>query len=158
MTLTLRKLGLAFAISLGLNLFLAGFIAANLMRPRRPPPSELASGGAMLFHAGQALGDSRHPALLELMKKHRPALQQERRRIKDARGAVKAALIATPFEAKQLDRALAQLRQETDDSQALLHGALVELATKMTAEQRKAMAELSERPDKLRSRPQRRTR
>lgn len=143
MTVTLRSLSVALAVSLALNVFLAGFLAAQALRPSEGRPS---AAGPMLFRAGEALGDPGHPAIREVMRAHRQELRAHRRAIREARREVHESMVAEPFDQERLSAALASLRAETTSSQVLLHRALVQLATSMTPEQRARLSKLSEEP------------
>jgi Spy/CpxP family protein refolding chaperone len=82
-------------------------------------------------------GDPRVEAAMgRVIDRRGPALRAQREKLRATRGRVAAAFEAEPFDAAALDRALADLRAQTADSQRLMHEALIEAAPSLTAEQR----------------------
>ena len=94
----------------------------------------------MLFRAGDAMGQGRHPRLRALLDRRKPALIAHRRAVRAARAEVRQALVADPLDEKRLTRSLEALRRETTRSQQLLHASLVEIARGMDPEQRQRLA------------------
>lgn len=133
--MTNRKMTVALSVSLALNLFLGGFLVARAVyRPQRHASGGPIMGPGGLMRDGEMPGQAR-----AIMEKHRPALREHRQGLRAARREVRAALAQEPFEAEQLKQALAKTRRYTGDSQAALHDALVEVASKVGPEHRKKL-------------------
>jgi len=131
-----KRLAILLAVSIGVNLLLAGvLLGRGFGRPR---------GG----HAGPRPDDSgvewregrRHPVVREAVERRRGELSARRGAIEAARAKVRDALGRDPFDRALLEAALTNVRTETAESQALLHGALVEGAASATLEQRRELA------------------
>ena len=130
---------IALVVSVAFNLFALGFIAARALRPRDPH----AMHGPFMGPHGlmkDGLGPQGEPMIDKVMARHGQSLRNERGELRQARRAVRDALLSEPFDAAQLERALAALRARTDSSQTRMHEALVELARSLPLEQRKLLA------------------
>jgi uncharacterized membrane protein len=125
--------------SVAVNLFLATWLVAWGWRVGihlfgkpvfgPPPISERASGG-----------DGLPPSLRALIDVDKTRLRPLMRDARDARRAVGDALQAEPFDAGQLDGALANLRRSADSIQLELHQAMLKAAIEGGPETRRAMA------------------
>ena len=137
---TTRRLGIALAISVGINLFLVGGIASHLLRApsSRPPPPD---GGHFLFRSSERLSDPGRAKVRTIMRRHRSDLAPRRKAMREARKDVQAALGTEPFDRARLDRGLEQLRKETSRAQRELHTALGEAAEQLNSEDRKHLGE-----------------
>ena len=80
-------------------------------------------------------------SMRSLWKRHAASLGARHEAIDTARQSVREALIAEPFQAPALEHALASLRKETDETQVMLHRALVESAADMSLEERRKLAD-----------------
>lgn len=140
-----RRLGLMLLASLGLNLFLAGFLAARLWGgPGHPPPGRPFGPRELVVAARQAGAEGQ---VRELMQRRREGLRKHHGQMRAARAEVHAALLAEPFDAARLREALDRVHSGTADAQSAVHEAFVELAQGMTPAQRKALAaQLRRRP------------
>jgi len=143
---TTKRLGIALAVSLAVNLLAAGFLVSRALHLHRFPPP--APQGAP-FDEGPFLGPrgllgqagSRNaPRVREVMRAHAGELRQGRAELHAKREAVEAALRAEPFDAAALERALGELRASTNAAQERMHAAMVDLAKKLPAEERRALA------------------
>lgn len=128
-----RKLAIALCVSLALNLFLAGFLAARAAFGRRPHGPRDPRGPFAAMMEGEP-GEA--DVVREVMRRHHDALRGERSRLRDARREVTEALAADPFERARLERALAETRAHTAASQRAMHDALVEIVDGLEPEQR----------------------
>jgi uncharacterized membrane protein len=133
-----RKLSIALAVSVALNLFALGFLAARGFHGH----------GDHGPHAREELrkrhGRARHgfgPYAAELSEARRTAMRSHRQAIGDAQHAVTEALRAEPFDRAALQAALQTLRARQAAAGEAAHGALVELAAKLDAPGRRALAE-----------------
>lgn len=145
-----NKRGIVFAISLTLNVFCIGLLAAPLLT-QRPEAAEGAerlerAGRPLLFRAGEVLGRRDDPRLRQLMLRHRPELRERRRALRAARAELRASLESDVWSEARLAAALRGLREETLASQELLHQALLELARELTPEQRARLSRLADLP------------
>jgi uncharacterized membrane protein len=140
-----RWLVIALVISAAFNLFALGFIAARALRPHGHGHGHGPHGehGPFMGPRGmmrEGFGPEARPLVDKVMARHGESLRGERMELRKARRAVRDALLQEPFDASQLQQALAGLRARTDSSQQRMHEALVELARTLSLEQRKALA------------------
>lgn len=130
-----RKLAVALAVSVALNLFLLGMLSVRLLHRDR-----VAYGGPgrALFRADEAFrGDELR--MRRILSDHKRELMTQRRAARKARHHVQAALETEPFDRSRLERELQSLRTETQRSQEALHRAFLDLATEATPEQRRRL-------------------
>jgi uncharacterized membrane protein len=139
MTPVTKRLAIALAISIGVNLLFAGFyLGLRVQRSKQPPPH--ASVGARM-HGVDRAGPRAHPGpSRRTFGDRHPELKEHRQKTAAARGAVRAALEQEPFDKALLERALEGLRKETSESQTLAHRALVETAARADTQARRQMA------------------
>lgn len=121
MSRSLKLLVLALVVSVALNVVVLGFFAARMARR-----SHEGRGGS---------------SLREKWKEQAAPLRGRREAIERARRAVRAALVAEPFDSQALTLALAALRAETNDTQEALDQALVQFALGLGPEERRKLAE-----------------
>jgi uncharacterized membrane protein len=81
------------------------------------------------------------PEVEKIMEGQRAALRAQRDSMMAVRGKVTDALQAEPFDAARFAAALAELRTQTTQMQTQMHTAFVEVATKLSLEQRKRVAQ-----------------
>jgi hypothetical protein len=135
-----RKLSIALAVSVALNLFALGFLVARGFHGHRGhggPPEAREELHAR--HGRKARGFG--PYAAELSEARRTAMRSHRRGIADAQRAVTRALAAEPFDRAALQAALQALRAQQAAAGEAAHDALVELAGKLDAPGRRALAE-----------------
>jgi uncharacterized membrane protein len=138
MTPLAKRLSIILAISVAVNLLLAGIMVGRAFRHRPPPPPD-----AHGFHADR---EGRKGPLRGLFREHGDALRDKRRSMGDARRTARDALAAEPFDRAALERALEALRKETTASQEIMHRAIVESAAKGSPDERKKLGHALERP------------
>lgn len=133
MTPWTKRLAIALAVSLALNLLIGGFLLGRgLRRPEqhgpfmRPMPSAL--------HARER-GPWR-----KFLQGHRDELRARQGALRAARRDAREALAKPNFDAAELERTLAAVRAETAQGQEQLHRALVEAAKSASPEQRRELA------------------
>jgi len=142
-----RKLAIALAASIGLNLFLGGMIASAWIAKRhyaghrdRPPASGLA--GNFDFRGGfEAAGPEARPMAREIRREYGPRLRESGRGMRAARRAVGEILQGDALDKAALQAAFRDLRQATDAAQAVMHEVMIETMTRLTADQRRAFLE-----------------
>lgn len=135
MTSFAKRLGIALAISVALNLTLAGFFLGRAFDRR----SGLGPGrGDAGWFDPRAPRDDR---LRALFHEHRDDFRSRRQATRAARAAVRSALERDPFDKAALEKSLADLRAETSRSQERLHQVLIEAAEKGGGETRGKLAE-----------------
>jgi uncharacterized membrane protein len=140
MTITARRLAIALAISVALNLFLAGFVAMRALHGGRHHAR--GQHGPFLGPRKLSGGDPAiRQALRAAMKRRDGEFRAHGQHLHGARVAVSAAFGAEPFDAQALERAFVDLRARTVESQALMHGVLAEVAPTLTSAQRARLAE-----------------
>ena len=136
-----KRLWIALAISLTLNLFGLGFMSARWLHgpggDHHGPRGPFFGPRGLLLDS--ELGGSMDAEVRGVMERHRESLRAQREQLREARQAVGAALGSEPFDAEALKQALARLRQATGESQALMHAALIEIAPALTHAQREGL-------------------
>ena len=139
----------ALAVSLVVNLLLAGFLVGRM-------------SGDFGFRGGigaapkmpqlRFLEDDRRREVthgLETRKALRPILRELRGSQRD----IRASLVAEPFEEEALSASLAEFRRHLEESQALSHKKLVAVAARLTPDERRRLARTL---DRRRGQPDRR--
>ncbi len=138
-----RWLAIVLGVSVALNLFFLGLFSARAfqrseVRPERPPHGATA-GGPRRFRQRARSFDWMTDDEREQLRPRRKALRGLRREVQEA-------LRADPFELDQLNRALSELRRETDGIQASVHELMLRRAQGMNAEERRRLADSQWRP------------
>lgn len=129
MTPLAKRLAIAVAISLGLNLLLGGVLVGQALQRRAQRVAALDGPMGSSLHARGMRGPG---AFQRTVGTRHPEFGERRKVIEAARQKVREALTREPFDKAALEAALAGLRKETEASQALAHGALVETAASAT--------------------------
>jgi uncharacterized membrane protein len=136
-----RKLSIALAVSVALNLFALGFLAARGFHGHGRLDAPPHAGEDMHMRRGGRRAHGFDPYAAQLSEARRTAMRGHRQAIADARRAVSAALAAEPFDRAALQAALQALRAQQAAAGQAAHDALVELAAKLDAPSRRALAE-----------------
>ena len=140
MTPIVRKLGIALAVSVAVNLFTLGFLTARGFHGARGHDGPAHGAQEQRMRRGRdAHGFG--PYAAELSEARRTAMRGHRQTIAEAQRAVAAALGAEPFDRAALQAALQALRARQAAAGEAAHDALVELAGKLDAPSRRALAE-----------------
>lgn len=144
-----RKLAIALAISIGLNLFLGGAIASAWLVKRQygeAPPPRAGMAGDFDFRGGlAALGGEARPLAREIRRKYGPRLREAGKAMHDARREAGRMLRADDIDPAELDKTLSALRARSDEAQAVMHGVLMEAMTNLTPDQRREFLEAAMR-------------
>jgi len=153
-----RKLAVALAVSIGLNLFLAGMIASAWLTKRHyaerfDRPAAALAGGFDLRRGLEAAGPDARPMAREIRREYGPRLRESGHDMHEARAAVAEVLRADELDPAALAAALRELRQASDKAQAVMHEVLVETMTRLDAEQRRAFLEAATRRNGRGERP-----
>ena len=141
-----RKLAIMLAVSIGFNLFLGGAIASAWLVKRqygdlRPPP-QASMAGEFDFRGGlAALGGETRSMAREVRREFGPRLREAGKAMHETRREVGRMLRADDIDPVALDAALVALRQHSDEAQAVMHGVLKEIITKLTPDQRRIFLE-----------------
>jgi uncharacterized membrane protein len=132
-----RKLAIALAISVGLNLFLGAFFVARIVlrhhHAHQMGPHPMDGPMGMLHDVDDPKVRKYMQQMFERQREH---FEHDREQIREARQKVAHALEREPPDHAQLEAAFTELRSATTASQANLHHSLIELAPKLTPEQR----------------------
>jgi hypothetical protein len=139
MTLTTRKLAIALAVSVALNLFVLGFGAARMLgrdgRMHEPRAEQ------QFRDRGEWGPRGPGPHMFDMMGPRSGAMREHVNALRQAQRAVATALTADPFERPALEAALAQLRQRQSAAAEASHAALCDLAQKLDKPGRHALVE-----------------
>jgi uncharacterized membrane protein len=139
-----RKLAIALAISVGLNLFVGGMITSAWITKRAGPerPAAAAQAGKFDLRGGfEAVGRDARPIAREIRREYGPRMREAGEAMQHARRAVGEILRGDELDPEALDAAFAELRQASDAAQATMHRILLETMTRLTPEQRRAFLE-----------------
>lgn len=137
-------------VSLVLNVFLIGAIAAGLVVRHGPPllghhrPAHFL-GMPSPHKIRDALPESAQAVLDGVFEAHRQEMRSRLGRLREARRNVAAAIRAEPFIPAALESAFAELRAREVEVAAEAHGAFAELAAKLDRESRAHLADLVDR-------------
>ncbi len=124
--------------SLALNLFIAGFVVAQVARGDKVVTAPAAA------RAAQPLS-RQAPEVRRVVEQNDKVVRPNLVNVRKANEAVSTALLAEPFDAERLTKALERLRSATLTSQKALHGAMFETVATMSPEQRRQFAEATKR-------------
>lgn len=138
-----RKLMIALAISVGVNLFLGGFVVARVVMRRHHMQHEHGFGPHPMAGPHAMFSDVDDPKLRaqmeHLLDARREAFERDRERMHKARQQVARTLEQEPFDAQALGAAFDELRNATTASQLALHQSLIEAAPKLSNEARRKL-------------------
>ncbi|HKQ69578.1 MAG TPA: periplasmic heavy metal sensor [Polyangiaceae bacterium] len=123
-----KMLPFALVVSVVINVFLIGFVAARVARRHEDRRFDG-------FGADRAAGPARG-----MWNRHGVLLRPRRDALEAARRGVRDALLADPFQPEAFEMTLAKLRAETGDAQTVLHRALVEEARSASTDERRRLA------------------
>jgi uncharacterized membrane protein len=141
MTPWAKRLAVALAISVGLNLLLAGMMLGRKLSQLPPESACGPAGFGPRFGGGQGQGPGRRSqALREAIGRNRGAFDHQRKAIGRARMEARDALRRDPFDRAALEGTLSNLRAETARSQEAMHRAIVEAAQNAAPAERRALA------------------
>lgn len=133
MTPLAKRLAIAVAISVALNMLLAGLWLGRSWHDRHhrfaPPASSFERRAAR-----------RHPELRRAFERKAPEFAAHRKAAQASRVRVAESLKREPFERAGVDRALAELRAENARAQELMHAELAAQAERGSPEQRRELA------------------
>lgn len=120
-------------VSIGLNLFLLGFMVARAAKHTPPRPNAVGFDGA----EGQR---SKVPkAVRESLKRRQAELRPSQTSLREARREVRDALNTEPLDTARLEKALAQLRESSATLQVESHRVLLDAAQHLNPEQRRGL-------------------
>jgi uncharacterized membrane protein len=134
MTPLAKRLSIVLAVSIALNLLLGGIMLGRALHRPHPPPR--AEREAPAFRHER---EGKRAAARGLFREQSEALRDKRTAIGEARRTAQTALESEPFDRAALERALESLRKETAASQEIVHKAIVEAASKGSADERKEL-------------------
>ncbi len=136
MTPWTKRLALALAISVAMNLLFAGFLLGR--GARSGPRGDF--GRALPREPSAALPGRKHGPWRGAFERHGPELRTQQDQLRAARRAAREALLQPNFDAARLETSLAAVRAETTKSQELLHRSLAEAAATAAPSDRKDLA------------------
>ncbi len=133
-----KWLVLLLVLSLGANLAMAGFLAGRATGDR---------GGARLLDPNlrvtrallQQLPEERREALRPIVREQLRSIRPSVGGIREAQRDIESALVAEPFEAEELEKALSAFRAHLNRGQETSHAALVGLARSLSPEERRLL-------------------
>lgn len=136
-------------LSLVANGVLIGYLIGSFSRQEFRPPLLDPMVGAR--HILGELPPARRDALKPLLNQHLRDLRPNLREIRHAQSDMRAAILAEPFDAAALDRALENFQQRLGRSQANGNSSFVAFVAALNPQERKALVEGMNRPSRDRS-------
>ena len=141
-----RRLAIALAVSVGLNLFIGGMVTSAWLSKKRPSGQRQPEIGAMMrpldLRKGIAvLGDADRPAIARIRKHFGPALRQQGREMREAQRDVGRLLREEALDPAALAAALKRLRRGSAAAQETMHGLMVDIVKELTPGQRRRFFE-----------------
>lgn len=134
-----RGIKIALAVSLALNLLVAGLVGGAVLR--RGGPDEAPAIRALgLAPFAIALPREGRDDMRRRIEADAPRLRAERARIGDSLREVRRALLADPFDREAAAAALARSREAATALQGIGHSALLDTLEEMTVEDRAEVA------------------
>jgi uncharacterized membrane protein len=138
---------LALFLSLGLNLFIGGFVVAH--RFHRPPhefadqrpPNERPGMHAFVDRMASTLPAADRDQFLSVIAGYKAEMATAEKQVHDARQKVRDAVAADPFDRTALESAFGDVRARMQDMQKVMHGALADAISHLSPDARKALAE-----------------
>ncbi|MEK9678998.1 MAG: periplasmic heavy metal sensor [Rhodospirillaceae bacterium] len=134
-----KRLAIVLYCSLAVNVLLAGIIAAVYFKDHQRRGVR-----GMLYSvpwAARVIGKEVRPKARELYRSRLEQIQASRDKLNQNYEQVNAALAADPFEKAKFDTALNDLRVNALARQEMIHRGMTELATGLTAAQRRKLAD-----------------
>ncbi|MCW2235745.1 periplasmic heavy metal sensor [Azospirillum canadense] len=131
-----RWMPIALVGSLGLNLFLGGFVLARHHHPGGPPPPP----DRFIEHMASTLPDADAAILRRALADHREALAADHRRRDAFPHQLQAAIAAEPFDPKALASLFADHDRAEMQSRETLQQAVIAAVSAMSAEGRHRLA------------------
>ncbi len=132
-----RRLGIALMVSLGLNLFLGGVLVSRWIFEPPPPISERAYR-AFDHRAGlEVLDPAQRERVAAIWRDNRREIRRAARGYREARWALRQALIAEPFDPAAIEAAQRELAARVDAVRAVMTAHLTEIAAALPPEQRR---------------------
>jgi len=141
-------------VSLALNLFVAGVVVAHKLHPHPHGFGEWQQRGdneppmrAFVDRLAGKLPPDDRTKFLALVGDYRAELGTAGQALRLARGKVRDALAADPFDRNALESALGDVRARMQDMQKVMHAAVVDAATQLSPEARKSLSNWGEHKD-----------
>ena len=134
-----RWLAVLLALSVAVNLGLAGFVAGRVYSGAHGGPLHDPAWG--LARALRALPEERRDALRPMLRSQMRTLGPSLRHLRVAQRELIESAAAEPFDRVALEEAMARFRNELLASQERSHRALVEVMAALSADERKRVLE-----------------
>jgi uncharacterized membrane protein len=136
-----RYLAAGLAVSVAVNLFLAGMITAGWLMGRDPEVAAREAPPPFFRRGMAALSEEVRPIVEDVRRRHAREIVQNTREVRAARREVREALSAGELDRARLEAAFQTLRQRTDRAQSAIHGLMVEIAAALPPDQRREFFE-----------------
>ncbi|MFQ5562978.1 MAG: periplasmic heavy metal sensor [Parvularculaceae bacterium] len=144
-----RGVTIALLVSLALNIFAVGFIGGRFVGDRTapPPPHERmrSAGPAAFWSGGEGLPPEDRDAFIAVFREHHEELRTLNEDIHRARLAFSAALGAPQWDRAAVERAHSELKAAEARRDSLMSVLFLDAMETLPAEQRRILAERSER-------------
>lgn len=133
-----KRFWLLLAASVALNLFGIGLAAGRISMLRQHSHGDEIEPRAFLRHSGLREAG---PEVKQILRSHREEVKARMHALAQAREQVRVALEKEPYDRAAVEQAFAHTRELTTNMQADMHGALIEVSSKLSPAQRKRMAD-----------------
>ncbi|MEM7096676.1 MAG: periplasmic heavy metal sensor [Pseudomonadota bacterium] len=139
-----KWLGIALVISLVINLALAGFVAGRLTKGfvQGPPAHDITRAYPRFANE---LTDQRKADLRPQIREYLKSMRGSRTELREARGAVNAAILASPFESRGLEQALEQMNAVQQNLTQSAQNSFVQFISSLDEAERARFVERSRR-------------
>ena len=134
-----RVWSVIFVVSLGFNLFIGGLMIGHAVFGRSDF-GIVRSSPYNVFWAGRAAGPEARQHVREIWEANRDEIRGSVAALRNSQQSVAQSLAADLLNDEELQTALAELREQTMASQAIMHRDFIELIGSLTAEQRAEIA------------------
>jgi uncharacterized membrane protein len=123
----------ALIVSVGINLLIAGVFLGRMGMPRNEPPPAA--------WTARDLSPETRGLVRDRMREQLPRVRPLRREMREAQGAVRAAVLAEDFDPAALRAALANLREVGNRYEEFIHENLAEVAASLSPQEREALVQ-----------------
>lgn len=155
-----RGITIVLAISLGLNFFLAGFLAKSWLSPEhRPPPPPMADGFKGFDHPGglwrmaESLAPDQRDAMRKAFKEQLPDMRDHFKQMRTLRNDMRRLVESEEWDGAAVAAKMAEIRALRTQQQEAFDAAFLAAVGELPGDDRKRLIELSEERRGERRRP-----
>ncbi len=147
-----KWLALALLVSLGANMFMGGLLAGRFAgQPADPPPGTGTGPGggpgpdqplvALIRRMASALPGDERTAFEQAFLDRRRDIVRANVAVREARLALRGAIVADPFDRPRVEQAFADLRARNAEQQRVLHTIAIDAMVRLPQASRQSLAD-----------------